>query len=230
MSTVSNLLGGIYEYLGRPSQDKLNLGAVLPFLLDAIDFYLIDLQSSSENWLVKSHIYTPKAKEEPVEAPEFDVPVAVEIRDPNSTSEADWTPILISNLSDLQDIGRDGTPAIAFYGTPTRSALSWDPIVRPVVVKLWYEPLATQPVSLTDSPQLSQAFHSMLKVRTALMCLPFVAPDNSALRDALVASLQQWEQKWQFYNNVDRNARAVQKRDYRGVRRRRDSDTGGWWI
>ncbi len=223
MASLSSILSGSYDYLKRPTQDQLSLGLVLPLLLDAINFYLVDLQLSSENWLLDSYIWTPSNKEELVVAPGFSVPVAMEIRDSASTDEADWEGVLIANITDVQDIGREGRKAVAFFGDPPRLKWAMNPDDIDFEAKLWFEPVAAEPSSLTDSPKMSQAFHSMLKLRTALLCLPLVSgttPEaNTALTTTLAAQLGQWEVKWKNWVNVDRNARPVLKRDFRGARR-----------
>lgn len=220
MASLSQILAGVYDYVGRPSQQKLSMGTVLPLLLDAIGFYTVDLQISGENWLVKSFEYSPAAKDDLLAIPDFSVPVAVEMRDAASTDEADWEGILIANISDVQDIGQEGRKAVSFYGTPTRIKWSINPIDLEFDAKIWYEPVAAEPTALTDSPNISQAFHAMLKLRTALMCLPYAGVTNQEeVRSTLLTQLGQWEEKWRQWVNVDRNAKPIQKRDFRGSRR-----------
>lgn len=230
MATISELLAGTYSYLNRPEQGKLSLGQVLPILLDSIDFYTIDLSLSSENWLLKSHIFTPSEKDELVSAPGYSVPVSVEMRDINSTLESDWTFVNISNVTDIQNIGQDGDLSAAFYGTPARMVLSFDPQEdRQVEVKLWYEPLAQEPSALSDSPKLSKAFHTMLKLRTALACVPYCMESGSeGLQTALMAQLQGWEAKWHRFVNMDRNAGSITKRDFRGIRAKWNRGAVNW--
>lgn len=234
MATVSAIIAGTYDYLGRPTQDKLSLGTVLPFLLDAIDYYNIDLQLSSENWLLKSYTYTPTAKDAVLQVTDadFSVPVAVEVRDANSDDDGDWQGVLIANVTDIQDIGRDGTKAVGFYGTPTRIVYSWDPSATgdwAAGTKLWYEPIGPSPATLNDSPTLSSAFHTMLKLRTALMCIPYVKglEAGEGIAKILTAQLLGWERKWKIWTEIDRNARPIQKRDFRGSRAGWRS--GGWF-
>jgi hypothetical protein len=219
---VSELLSRTSDYLGRPTQDKLSLGIILPFLLDSINFYGVDLQLSSENWLLTNEVITPSAKEELVTLSNFSVPVAVEVRSTDSSDEADWKPIQIINASDVQDIGRDGDIAVAFYGTPPYMRWSFDPAdsSTELEAKIWYEPRATEPSALTSSPQISQAFHSMITIRTALLCAPHIGlADATQLTSTLSTQLGQWEGKWKMFVNIDRNSRPVQKRDFRGARR-----------
>ncbi len=219
---VSELLSRTSDYLGRPTQDKLSLGLILPFLLDSINFYGVDLQLSAENWLLTNIVFTPGSKEELVTAPNFSVPVAVEVRTTDSTNESDWKPVNIVNVTDVQDIGRDGDIAVSFYGNPTSMRWSYDPDDSSLELecKLWYEPLSTEPSSLATSPQISQAFHSMITIRTALLCAPHLnLPDPAQLIGTLTTQLGQWEGKWKMFNNMDRNAKPIQKRDYRGARR-----------
>ncbi len=217
---VSELLSRTSDYLGRPTQDKLSLGKILPFLLDSINFYGVDLQLSDENWLLKSHTFTPSSKDHLVTVADFSVPVSVEIRDVESTIESDWQGILIANASDVQDMGRDGEKTVAFYGTPARMRWSFDPTEVPVECKLWYEPLLEEPSALTSSPQISQAFHSMAAIRTALLCAPHLGlADPAQLTATLTTQLAQWEGKWKVWILLDRNAKPVQKRDFRGPRR-----------
>lgn len=219
---VSQLLSRTSDYLGRPTQDRLSLGLILPFLLDSINFYGVDLQLSPENWLLTSYTFTPTSKEEAVVAPNFSVPVAVEIRDAASTSESDWQGINIANASDVQDMGRDGMKAVAFYGNPSMMRWSFDPAEdTQIECKIWYEPLATEPSALTHSPQIAQAFHSMITIRTALLCSPHLGmADAQQLMATLTAQLAQWESKWKVWVTLDRNAKPVQKRDFRGSRKR----------
>jgi len=235
--SVSALLAGGYEYLGRVDQSKLNLGQALAFLFDSIDFYCVDLLISDENWLLKSYTFTPSSKDDDiVTAPGFAAPVLMEIRDVGSTSESDWRGILTANASDVQDMAQGGVNAVAFYGLPAKMRWSFDPIVdRSVEARLWYEPVANQPSSLTDSPKLSQAFAAMLKLKWAWKAVPYCSftPEEAlSLRTALAEDLAGWRAKWDLWVYGDKNARVVQKRDFRGNRRRQFGwgRTGlGWW-
>jgi hypothetical protein len=224
MASLSSILSGVYDYLGRPTQDKLSLSLVLPFLLDCINFYTVDMQLSSENWLLKSATWTPASKEENIanvaSISDYSVPVAVEIRDAASTDEADWEGILIASVSDIQDISRDGTKAVAFFGNPPQLKWSINPDDFEFEAKLWYEPMAAEPSALSESPNISQAFHAMLKLRTALLCLPHTGIANpEQLTTTLATQLAQWEKKWIQWVNIDRNAKQVIKRDFRGARK-----------
>jgi hypothetical protein len=220
MASLSEILSGVYDYAGRPTQDKLSLGLVLPFLLDSINYYTVDLKLSDENWLVRSVTWTPDSKEELVNVADFLSPVAVEIRPGSSTDEADWEGILIANITDVQDIGREGRKAVAFFGTPAKIKWSINPDDVEFEAKLWYQPTATEPSALSDSPVISQAFHAMLKLRTALLCLPHASiADPEQLTKTLAAQLTQWEAKWKQWVFSDRNAKPIVKRDFRGARR-----------
>jgi hypothetical protein len=220
MASLSEILSGVYDYAGRPTQDKLSLGLVLPFLLDSINYYTVDLKLSDENWLVRSVTWTPDSKEELVNVADFLSPVAVEIRTGSSTDEADWEGILIANITDVQDIGREGRKAVAFFGTPAKIKWSINPDDIEFEAKLWYQPTAAEPSALSDSPVISQAFHAMLKLRTALLCLPHASIANpEQLTTTLAAQLTQWEAKWKQWVFSDRNAKPIVKRDFRGARR-----------
>lgn len=239
-NSVSELLSGGYEYLGRVDQSKLNLGQALAFLMDTIDFYLVDLLISDENWLLKSYTFTPSRKDDDiVTAPGFSKPVLMEIRDRNSTSDSDWSGILTANASDIQSLGHDGTRAVAFYGQAFQTMMRWafDPINdQQIEARLWYEPIANQPSSLADSPKLSQAFAAMIKIRWARSAIPYCsfAPEEAkSLFEALTVGLSEWREKWNLWIYADKNATVVQKRDFRGARRRlgqgnRQSGIG-WW-
>lgn len=235
-NSVSELLSRTYNYLGVPTQDKLNLSLALPILLDTIDFYLLDLQISDENYLLKSYPFTPSRKDDDiVTAPGFSVPVLMEIRDAGSTSDSDWKGIITANASDIQDLGRDGTRAVAFYGQAFQTMMRWsfDPIDDwAVEARLWYEPIANQPTALTDSPKLTQAFAAMIALRCARTLVPYCGftPDESKeLFGALTVSLGDWKAKWNFWVNSDKNARVVQRADWRGGRRGRRGWVGNGW-
>lgn len=222
MANVSELLSRIFDYLGRPTQDQLSLGKVLPFLLDSVQFYGVDLQLSNENFLLRSHTFTPTTKEHLVTADSFSVPVSVEIRDASSTNESDWQGIMIANATDVQDTAKDGIVAVAFYGTPPSMRWSFDPAEDiQIECKLWYEPLIEEPSTLAASPQISQAFHSMVAIRTALLCSPHLKGGEETanqLTATLTTQLAQWEGKWKLWVLLDRNARPIQRRDFRGSR------------
>ena len=141
MATVSEILANVYNYVNRPDQDRLSLGLVLPFLLDSINFYSVDLEISDENWLLKSFSFTPTAQIEYVNAPGFSLPVSMEIRTTSSTSDTDWESINIANASDVQNMGRDGQRAVAFFGSPTQLRWSFDPVTDwEIEARLWYQP------------------------------------------------------------------------------------------
>lgn len=237
-NSVSELLSRSYNYLGVPTQDKINLGLMLPLLLDTVDFFLLDLQISDENWLLKSFIFNPISKDDDiVTAPGFSVPVLMEIRDIGSVSDSDWIGILTANASDIQALGRDGTRAVAFYGQAFQSKMRWsfDPVNDwQVEARLWYEPVASQPSSLTDSPKLSQAFAAMIALRCAWTAVPycgFEMKEAMALRTALKEDCDEWKRKWHVWVYSDKNATVIQKRDFRGSRRRfgRVGFTGWGW-
>lgn len=237
-NSVSELLSRTYNYLGVPTQDKLSLGLALPLMLDSIDFYLIDLQISDENLLLRQFTFTPSRKDDDVvSAPGFSVPVLMEIRDVASTSDSAWRPILTANASDIQTMARDGVDAVAFYGQAFQSLMRWsfDPVNdREIEARLWYEPIAAGPSALTDSPKLSQAFTAMIALHCARACAPYCMEKDAAvaLGTFLTAQLKEWEAKWKMWINVDRNQTPVQKADFRGRRRRfnnyREFGGQGW--
>jgi len=238
-NSISEILAGGYEYLGRPDQSKLNLGQALAFLLDSIDFYCVDLLISDENWLLQNFTFTPSSKDDDiVTAPGFAEPVLMEIRDAGSTSESDWRGILTANASDIQDMAKGGIHAVAFYGQSNQAKMRWsfDPVEDwEIEARLWYEPVASQPASLADSPKLSQAFAAMLKLKWAWKAVPYCsfAPEEAlALRTALAEDLAGWRVKWDLWVYGDKNARVVQKRDFRGNRRRQQgyNRTGTGWF
>lgn len=237
--SVSELLSRTYNYLGVPTQDKLNLSLALPLLLDTIDFYLLDLSLSDENYLLKNYIFIPSRKDDDiVTAPGFAIPVLMEVRDANSTTDSDWRGILTANASDIQDLCKDGTRAVAFYGQSFQTMMRWsfDPVDDwAVEARLWYEPVATQPASLTDSPRLSQAFAAMIALRTARSAIPYCgfSPDEAKeLFGALTVGLSDWKVKWDLQIYGDKNARPIQRRDFRGGRRHwgygNRGGHGGW--
>lgn len=225
--SISFLLSGGYEYLGRPDQSKLNLGQALAFLLDSIDFFLVDLLISDENFLLKQYTFQPSRKDDDiVTAPGFSKAVLMEIRDVSSTSESDWRGILTANASDVQDMAQGGIDSVAFYGQAFQTMMRWsfDPVNdREIEARLWYEPVANQPSSLSDSPKLSQAFAAMIKIRWARSAIPycgFTPEEAKSLFEVLTVGLNEWKEKWNLWAYADKNARGVQRRDFRGNRRR----------
>ncbi len=233
--TITDILSGVYDFLGRPTQEKLSLGLVLPHLLDAINFYSVDLDLTDNGWMLSKFDYIPSAKDEVFSAPNFSDQVSVEVRDVNSTSETDWMPIDIANVDDIQRINRDGGKACAFYGTaPTNIIFSFDPQQDwQIEARVWYKPNIPVPSQLSDSPKLAQAFHTMLKIRTALSCLPYAKLDGGeGIATNLIAQLQGWEKKWDMWVRRDRNAGPIQKRDFRGARRSsgwNETNSKYWW-
>lgn len=226
-NSVSELLSGGYGYLNRVDQSKLNLGQALALLLDTVDFFLVDLMISDENYLLKQYPFTPSSKDDDiVTAPGFSTPVLMEIRNASSTSDSDWRGILTANASDVQDMARGGVDCVAFYGQSFQTKMRWsfDPVNdRQIEARLWYEPIANQPISLADSPKLSQAFAAMIKIRWARSAIPYCGFDPEeakALFGALTVGLGEWKQKWNIFVNADKNATVVQRRDYRGRRAR----------
>lgn len=234
-NTVSELLSRSYNYLGVPTQDKLSLGLALPLLLDSIDFFLIDLQISDENFLLKQYTFTPSRKDDDIlTAPGFSVPVLMEVRDVSSTSDSDWRGILTANASDTQALAQDGVDSVAFYGQAFQTTMRWsfDPINdRQIEARLWYEPIASGPASLADSPKLSQAFAAMISLHCARACAPYCMDKDAAtaLGAFLTIQLREWESKWTRWVNVDRNQTVVQKRDFRGNRRGLRYGNRGVW-
>jgi hypothetical protein len=230
---VSEIIGGVYDYLGRKvTQTQVSIGQILPILLDTINYYGVDLDITDENWLLNKFDYVPGAKDEPLSVPNFEDIVSVEVRDLNSTSEGDWQPIDVCNANDVQRIGRDGEKGAAIYGTPPNIVFSFDPNADwQIEARIWYKPKQAQPSSLSDSPKLNTCFHTMLKLRTALACIPYLElADPSALAASLTLQLTSWEKKWFIWVNRDRNAGPIQKRDFRGARR--SHGWGGkdsWW-
>jgi len=230
MASVEELLSGTLDWLGRPTSEKLSIGHILPLLLDNISFYLLDLQISGENYLLKSFEYTPTSIDHLVAISDFSVPVMIEVRDLQDTSESGWQQIMISNLTDVQSIGRDGNKAVAFYGNPVRVKWSFDPQEDwDVEARIWYEPAAAVPTQLTESPKMSTAFAAMVKLRTALSCAAFLGEAGISLTNTLMAQLNSWEAKWRQWTNTDRQQGPIQRRDFRGSRVR-NNITSGWWF
>ena len=159
----------------------------------------MDLQISAENFLLKSYTFTPSRKDDDiVTAPGFSVPVLMEIRDASSTSDSDWKSVLTANASDTQVLARDGIESVAFYGQAFQAMMRWsfDPADYTFEARLWYEPIANQPASLTDPPKLSQAFSAMIALSCAMSCAPYALPGDDA--EALVKLLARPKRRNQF--------------------------------
>ena len=194
-------------------------------LLDSIDLYVTDLQLARQNWLLQKVEFIPSDRDILVTAPNFDIPVRVEIlttTNPTVTDD-DYQDVRIVEHSELGNIRKDGELACAFYGIgpSTRLAFSFDP--QSMNVRLWYEPALDPPALLTDQPRLVKAFHTMLKYATAKLCLPLVKDINpefgAAQMKNITEQLARWERNWHLWRLSARDARLTHKTAFNHRRR-----------
>ena len=213
-------------YAGNPSPEALDLGTALQVIYDTLDLYTTDLQLARQNWLLALETFTPTSRDFPVSANNFAIPVRVEwlVYDGQTSTpitDDDYTDIPIIEHSELGNSHMDGTLACAFYGTPTRMALSFDP--QGNTMRLWYETSIAQPQALTDSPKLLSTFHAMIKTRAALKLLPLVRDYDvdftNRQTQVLLADLKRWERNFDLLRLEARNPTRTNKTAFNNSRK-----------
>ena len=250
MSTVKEIITAVRRYLGTPTFDVLNNGDVCIALYDQIDSQINRLQLTSGNWIVgRKDIVVDTVQEEYPLPPDFGRTFMVETVDDGSNyymrRELDYVDIQDFNLFwagvQTQNIGATGyvnhaAQVYGVFGELTRSpqkTIKFAPLGNVAATyRVWYDIGKVANPALNDKPKLQEQFHNLLKVGTALACLPqcCVRPDgtydsekDNGFRATLTMIMQQFDEPFERYIHQNHREDAGPRRAFNSSRR------GGDW-
>jgi len=249
MATVKEIVTSVRSYLGNPTFDMLNNGDICLRLYDQIDSQINRLQLTDANWIIgRQEIVVNTDQDEYVLHPDFGRSFMVETVDDGTSyyvrRELDYVDIQDFNLFwagvQTQNTGVDRTNHVAqvygVFGELTRSpqkTIKFAPMgIVQSTYRVWYDIGKVSNPSLTDKPKLMEQFHNLLKVGTALACLPQVCirPDgtfdsekNAGFSRTLTMLMQQFDDPFERYIHANHREDTGPRRAFNSSRR------GGDW-
>ena len=216
MASIEEIQSGVQTLLGQPTDRELPQHAIFEAITDAIAYYTAELQLSDGNFLlVKKAFNAPSSRDMQAPADDIAAPVRLERLDTAAADSNDWTDVELINHAQINDARELGLRQAALYGTnPRRLAFSWDVWDDSSRLQLWYEPDQAAPASLTESPQITSIFHTMIKLRAALNCLLISTkqPELIGARDSRFSKdLDQWERNF-FIHRLQNPEQSITKK------------------
>ena len=234
MSTRSRLSYGVRVLCGGPPDEPLPEGlpehTIYEVLVDVESSMLIDLNLSDQNRRVQSKPVplSANAYDFAVNQSNLSLPAFAQLR-VNSTDT--WQePVDIVNLSSIDQAGKDGRLAVAFYGTPLRAQLSWIP-TQGQTLTLWLDRTIDSDGDLTDEPAIEDAYAVHLKLQAAAQCRELMKLDVGTV---LAMRIQKGEQQWKSYVRKSGQSGLIVKTSSHpragGRRRSEFQRPGGGWL
>ena len=245
MPTTREIITAVREYCGNPDWAKLNAGTICLHLYDQIDHLLTRLNLTDENWILGRSIIPvyPGTDEYPL-PPNFGRAMFVETVDDGSTDFV-RREVQIVNAQDIdlfwqgvKDTTGGSYPhnssICCFFGlenTPIKQIKFSPPPAQAVSYRVWYELNRQLPPALAAKPAVMEQFHNLLKVNTALMCLPHCGydVDNYGQRQgALQMFKAEFDDVYERYISQNHHEDTGPRRSFNSSRRG-NSGGGGWW-
>lgn len=189
---LSEIIAYSMDEASEPVRQIIGANKMTLFVLASLDYYELQLQSSSKSQLGTKFEFTPTAQDGEVSDYAATLPGKnfkegryVRKRLTSSQSQS-WEIIdVVENIESLTELANRGRRGIVFYGIPARFQLSWTPSSVPETFEVWSnrDPLAL--TGLDDEPEIATKFHRMFGIRAAIKALAelLLPPNGNAYRD-----------------------------------------------
>lgn len=197
-STVREIIAGVYERLRDPDTVSLSVGYAHSMLTGTLQYYLNKLNLSDSNWILKSIdiTVTPGESIYTIEAEDFGRAVLVETTNAGSNELYMRRYVDIVDKQDLRPMRMEPlintgltTPyykhnsfKASFYkdGSTNLMKIQFDPSpMNTATYKIFYEPNDMDKPALADNVVFLNNFSELLKIATAVKCLPAIVENTS---------------------------------------------------
>lgn len=211
---LSEIIAYSMDEAGEVVRDIVGVNKMTLFVLASIDYYNLQIQSSSKNPLGSKFDFEPTVQDGLVSAYAASSPgknfrdaryVRKRLTAPESYQS--WEIIdVVENIETLTELANRGKRGILFYGIPAKFQLSWTPTDSVTeTFEIWSnrDPLAVS--GLDAEPETAGKFHRMFGVRSAIkglteLLLPphgksyvdFVSAKIAILKDELAVLEHYW--------------------------------------
>ena len=235
-SSVRDIIAGVYERLRDPDTVSLSIGYAHSMLAGALQYYLNKLNLSDSNWIL-GHVditVTPGVDSYTVEPDDFGRAVLVETTNAGSNDlymrryldivdKQDLRPMRIEPLINTgltTPFYKHNSFRTSFYRDSSTGLMTmqFDPSPMNIAVyRVYYEPNGLDKPALADNIVFLNNFSELLKVATAVKCLPAIVENVSpmlfkALDEGLKMELARLEAQFDSYisNNHQEFAGPIQ--------------------
>lgn len=242
MSTVRDIVASVRSYLGQVTFDRLDNGTILMHLYDQIDMQMTRLALTDENWIInrKEVSIGPGVDEVPL-PPTFGRAFLVETvddesnlyirREVNIVDVQDWnlywsgytrgsgTKYLVHVAEVCAFFGNENTPIKTVKFAPEHSLTA--------TYRIWYEIGKMANPAFAAKPALMEQFHNLLKVGTALACLPncrYEDPIAKGFRQSLMMLYGQYDEVFNRYIHQNHHEDTGPRRSFNSSRQRGNSE------
>lgn len=215
--TINSIIGGVRSYLRFPPESLISDGVIVERIFDKLAYYINQLNLTAENWHLEQWLMDVDPSEEVYSVNQVDwgVPMLIETID-ESDPQHQRREIEICRMQDL-DRFYDGpstvlnspvgypwsAQAMAFYRESGQDKVRVVP--TPSVsasYRVWYEPAGISVSALTDVVPFLSNFSNLLKVDTAIVCLPDTEMDDvkyKRVQSVLTLDLERFTQQFEMF-------------------------------
>ena len=190
----SELVAGVYRYLGNvpdgPMPDGCPLQTVFQVLSDCESELLRDVELSDQNRRVDKFDLRLGGATFTIPRADFHSPAYAFLR----TDEASdlWYPVEITNHAALNEAGWGRRLALAFYCSPQKGEVSWEPAAGQTL-RVWYDRSGEASPVMAGQTDISSLYDSLLVIRAAAQCRELMGlPVGPVLAQRLAAGGEQW--------------------------------------
>jgi hypothetical protein len=226
MYAVEDYKDSVYVRLGNLRTNQLDLVVVLENLYAAISKRIVELNLSSQNWLLKKVPVTLDGRSEyPLNADDFGTPVIVRVTDPMG---GDAVGVEMVNVANFELARESGSGAVAFISDESgQTSVRLTAAQGGGRLEVWYEPDTPMPHELEASVPLRKLFKDFVVAEASRMCLPHVRYSGSRqeqmqtkqeIRNELQQDIMEWKDLWETEINRSKTQSKVIRQPFRAGR------------
>src|ERR1051326_3052901 len=198
--------------LGNVSEAQMPLHVLLSRLYSVIDKSIVELNISTQNWILRPFNFSFNGKDTYSldGADDFGTPVLVEVAEyPGGI----YVPVEMINRTNIRLAQESSKAAAAFDTVDGSLQIHFTIPSYSGVARVWYEPDTPTPRQLDANVPLKNLFRNYVTSEVALLCLPYVnyptsvnSDFKSQLKDSLMADIVGlppdyeggWREAWQL--------------------------------
>lgn len=221
-NTIRDAEFAIKTKLGDIPDRQLSRNILLSTLMSTINRLIVELNLSSQNWLLKSMELSVNGNQS-YKIPErnFGTPILVE----NVSSESSFgnSPIEIVNANNINVAQTSHRQAVTFYMDEKYDRfMKFSYPIKSGKVRVWFEPDVSIPKSLDSNIPLQNLFFDYLVTETSYFLIDYVKEMSSetkaGIRDSLGKQRTLWATNWDNEINRSKSTSVVVRQPFRAGR------------
>jgi hypothetical protein len=197
-ATRSKLLNAVYLWCDSPADLPLSEGGLptqLAFevLTGVEDEMLRDTDLSDQNRRVDKFELRLNSETFSVPRADYSAPAYAFLQLDSDRDSSLWYPVEVTNHSAVNQARWDGRLAVAFYGTPPKGEVSWEPEAGQTL-RVWYDRSDEDVPLMSGETEIGGVYDSYLALQAGAQCRELMGlPVGEVLKARLVRGQRQWE-------------------------------------